>query len=133
LSWIDQQRQRMLELVTAWASINTGTHNLAGLSRLSAELRREFQSLGGEMTEVPLRPYCSIDARGNAVQTPLAPAISIRKRPTAPARVFLGIHMDTVFGRDHLFQHVEALDASTLRGPGVADAKGGLCVMLVAL
>src|SRR5207248_1107235 len=50
-----------------------------------------------------------------------------------PMCVFLGIHMDTVYGLDHPFQTVEHIDGNTFRGPGVADAKGGLCVMLIAL
>jgi glutamate carboxypeptidase len=133
LDWIDQQRDRMVELVTTWASINTSTLNLTGLNRLSVEFQREFSALGGEMTQVALRPLRSINNSGDPVETPLAPAISVRKRPNAPLRVLLGIHMDTVFGAEHPFQRVERVDSNTLRGPGVVDAKGGLCVMLVAL
>ena len=133
LRWIDQQHTRMCRLVSDWANINSGTNNLPGLGKLSAELRREFACLGGEMIEVSLRPHASVDARGNKIQSALAPAISIRKHPDAPVRIFLGIHMDTVYGPDHPFQRVERMDEHTLRGPGVADAKGGLCVMLIAL
>lgn len=133
LRWIDDQHERMCRLVTDWANINSGSHNLPGLARMSAELKREFACLGGEMTERALSPYSSITADGREIQTPLGCAISIRKRPDAPVRVFLGIHMDTVYGVDHPFQTVEQMDANTLRGPGVADAKGGLCVMLIAL
>jgi glutamate carboxypeptidase len=42
-------------------------------------------------------------------------------------------HMDTVYGADHPFQELDWLDQVTLRGPGVADMKGGLAVMLAAL
>jgi len=48
-------------------------------------------------------------------------------------RVLLGIHYDTVYGPDHPFQHVTRVDDNTLQGPGVADAKGGIVVMLMAL
>jgi glutamate carboxypeptidase len=41
--------------------------------------------------------------------------------------------MDTVFSPDHPFQTTKMLDANTLNGPGVADLKGGLVAMLVAL
>src|SRR4051794_26397056 len=110
LGWIDQQHERMCALVSAWANINSGTHNLAGLNRLSAELRREFQVLGGAMSEIPLQPSSSIDERGNAVVTPHAPVISIRKRRDAATQVFLGIHMDTVYAPEHPFQSVEQID-----------------------
>ena len=41
--------------------------------------------------------------------------------------------MDTVYGPEHPFQTVRQVDGNTINGPGVADAKGGLCVMLIAL
>jgi glutamate carboxypeptidase len=63
----------------------------------------------------------------------LGQAVQARKRPGALIRIFLGIHIDTVYAVDHPFQSVERMDANKLRGPGVIDAKGGLCVMLTAL
>ena len=54
-------------------------------------------------------------------------------RPDAPLQLLFTGHMDTVFGMDHPFQHCRWLDADTLNGPGVADMKGGIAVMLAAL
>ena len=47
-------------------------------------------------------------------------------------QVFLGGHMDTVFGEKHPFQKTVQKE-HILNGPGVADLKGGLVVMLHAL
>jgi glutamate carboxypeptidase len=41
--------------------------------------------------------------------------------------------MDTVFGIGHPFQQAMRLSANRVNGPGVADMKGGLCVLLEAL
>ena len=52
----------------------------------------------------------------------------------APARqLLLTGHMDTVFAIDHPFQALTWLDDGVLNGPGVADMKGGIAVMLAAL
>lgn len=133
LQWIDSQRQRMRELVAGWASINSGSYNLEGLAKLRGHLTGAFRSLGGDITEVDLPPQQTVDSRGKVVFAPLGKALAIRKRPHAPLQVFLGIHMDTVYAADDPFQAVEQIDANTLGGPGVIDAKGGLAVMLLAL
>jgi glutamate carboxypeptidase len=123
----------MCRLVTDWANINSGSRNIIGLNHLSAELAQEFDVLGGETTRIALLADCIIDPQGRRIETPIADAISIRKRPNAKIRVFLCIHMDTVYGPDHPFQTAKQIDDRTLNGPGVTDAKGGLCVMLIAL
>lgn len=133
LAWIDAQRDRMCQLVRRWAAINSGTGHLEGLARLAGQLSDAFAVLGGRSRLVDLAGAGDVDGAGEVCTRPLAKAIHITKRAGAPIRVFLGIHMDTVFGVDHPFQAVRSLDDNTLVGPGVADAKGGLAVMLVAL
>jgi glutamate carboxypeptidase len=123
----------MIALVTEWAGVNSGTYNLDGLRTMASRLVSAYRSLGGEMTMIDLPPQQVIDSRGTLISIPLGQAISIRKRHDADLRVFLGIHMDTVYGADDPFQKVDLIDDQTLRGPGVIDAKGGLAVMLIAL
>ena len=133
LRWIDGQREPVTRLLRDWSAINSGSRNLPGLARMCDAIRAEFGSLGAEMRVLDLDPEQVIDSAGNVVASPLGRAISIVKRPTAPVRVLLNIHYDTVFGPDHPFQSVTQQDADTLVGPGVVDAKGGLVVMLTAL
>jgi glutamate carboxypeptidase len=57
----------------------------------------------------------------------------LQVRPHAPRRYLLTGHMDTVFPLDDPFQATTWLDDQTLNGPGVADMKGGITVMLAAL
>ena len=133
LEWIDAQHERMVGLVARWCGINSGSRNLSGLAVMLAELKIAFASLGGEMAKLSVSPETIVDNTGRAVTVPLGNALRIRKRPAARTQVFLCIHMDTVYGMDHAFQSVDWQDDRTLRGPGVADAKGGICVMLIAL
>ncbi len=117
LAWIDSQAPNLLETVERWARINSGSEHLAGLDRMRAELRQDFSRLG-PCEEVPL-PEQRV-------------ALRLRMRAQADKRVLLGGHYDTVFGESHPFQAVRR-EGELLRGPGVADMKGGLCVMLTAL
>ncbi|MEL6983423.1 MAG: M20/M25/M40 family metallo-hydrolase, partial [Actinomycetota bacterium] len=59
-------------------------------------------------------------------------ALRAVKRPDAPFQVCLFGHLDTVFAKDDPFQTV-TVDGSMLRGPGVADCKGGLVLAVEAL
>jgi glutamate carboxypeptidase len=123
----------MTHRLIEWANLNTGSTNLPGLGRFRALLKKEFESLGGQASEIELPPLETISDRGEIVLQPIANALSVQKRPDASLRIFLCIHMDTVYPPDHPFQTCTRLNPQTLQGPGVADAKGGLIVMLTAL
>ena len=58
--------------------------------------------------------------------------LHVEVRPHAPVQLLFTGHMDTVFGADHAFQQVFWREEGILGGPGVADMKGGLAVMLAA-
>ena len=133
LEWIGTQQQEMVALLESWASINSGTDNLDGLAKDLAALEQEFYHLGGTMQAIPLPPRIRIDAKGQAVEEPTGNALFISKHPKAPIRILLGGHMDTVYPATSAFQEVSHLDMNTMRGPGVADMKGGLVVLLKAL
>lgn len=131
--WINNQQEAMVQLLLNWSEINSGSHHLAGLDRMRQALTDGFSSLGGEIEEISLDTLEAVDSKGEIIQVPLGKALRIIKRPQARYRVFLGGHMDTVFGSDHPFQKASWRDANTLNGPGVADMKGGLVVMLKTL
>jgi len=133
LSWLDGQRSAMIDLVRLWADQNSGSRNLLGLEKMLSLLQAGFAVLGGAMEIKELPPETLVTPEGMVHRMPLGKALRIKKRPDAPAQVFLGIHYDTVYAADHAFQRCEPPDENVLRGPGVADAKGGLAVMLKAL
>lgn len=133
LARIDGQRAAMLAEIEAWAAINTGSRNLAGLARMIDVLDAAFAPLGGTARRVAAAPATQIDASGSERPLPHGDNLHIVKRPDAPVRVLLTGHMDTVFAADHPFQACRWLDADTLNGPGVADMKGGIAVIKAAL
>ena len=123
----------MLRTVQEWSAINTGTANLAGLATQAQRLVDAFSVLPGDIELVDPAPVSAIDPTGREVEVPHGRHLVLRVRPEANRRVLLTGHMDTVFPAEHLFQDQKWLDAQTLNGPGVADMKGGLCVILHAL
>jgi glutamate carboxypeptidase len=130
---IRSRQAAMVETVTAWSGINTGSRNLAGLATFRDILAERLASLGGTIAICPPDPVSAFDERGHEVDVPHGHNIRLRKRPYAARRILLTGHMDTVFGADHPFQSVHPVSPGILNGPGVADMKGGLLVMIEAL
>ena len=126
-------RAPMTEQILAWAAINSGSRNLAGLAAMAAALDVAFAPLGGVARRVPPAPAEAVTADGRTVPLVHGDNLHIVKRPDAPVRVLLTGHMDTVFAADHPFQACHWLDDNTLNGPGTADMKGGIAVLLAAL
>ena len=133
LNTINGQQRTMMSLLRSWAAINSESENLSGLSQMIAALEMQFLSLGGHMQRIDLPPRSTIAIDGSPITIPHGQALHITKRPEAPIQIFLGGHMDTVYSPSHPFQKAEDLSENILRGPGVADMKGGLIVMLTAL
>lgn len=123
----------MLARVEKWAAINSGSRNLGGLAAMADVLAEAFAPLGGHLRRVDAAPATIVGSDG--ITRPLAHGQNLHLvvRPDAPVRVLLTGHMDTVFAADSPFQVCRWLDATTLNGPGTADMKGGIAVMLAAL
>lgn len=107
----------LIEILTRWASINTGSLHLLGLEKLAADIAKTFSSLG----------------TFELISTPQGPLLRLQKRPDAKKQVLLGGHLDTVYSPSHPFQAITRQNEEWLQGPGVADMKGGLLVLLAAL
>lgn len=123
----------MLEQVQAWSAINTGTGNLAGLAQQAEALRQAFALLPGNIALIEPAPVSAVGADGTLYDKPHGQHLVVRVRPHANRRILLTGHMDTVFPADHHFQQQRWLDGDTLNGPGVADMKGGIAILLHAL
>ena len=124
----------MLRQVEAWSIINSGSRNLNGLEAMIGELSGVFSDLPGELRFVDAAPVEAIDTAGKPHQVPHGRNLHLTVRPMAPVQLLFTGHMDTVFGTDHPFQSLTWLEpGKVLNGPGVADMKGGIAIMLAAL
>lgn len=133
LNWIENQQQEMIERLLAWAEINSGSYHLEGLARMHDALITALTPLHGTIESIPLAPLQQIRDDGNLHPLTFGNVLRVSKRPEAKRRILLCGHMDTVFGQKHDFQSCNYLDSNTVNGPGLADMKGGLMVMITAL
>jgi glutamate carboxypeptidase len=124
---------RMLSQVQIWAGINSGTGNLKGLGATASLLADAFSSLHGHVELHEPAPVKRVLADGSIVEEQHGRHMVATIRPDAPIQLLLTGHMDTVFAIDHPFQEQQWLEDGILNGPGVADMKGGISVMLAAL
>ena len=124
---------RMLSQVKIWAGINSGTGNLKGLNATAGLLADAFGSLHGHTELVEPAPVERVLPDGGLIEVEHGRHLVATVRPDAPIQLLLTGHMDTVFAADHPFQEQQWLAEGVLNGPGVADMKGGISVMLSAL
>jgi glutamate carboxypeptidase len=123
----------MLDQVLEWSALNSGSRNLPGLERMAGVLADAFCALPGELDLVDPAPVEAVDPAGRTIAIEHGRNLHLKVRPNAPVQLLFTGHMDTVFPVDHAFQHTQWLGDGVLNGPGVADMKGGLAVMLAAL
>lgn len=133
LDGIARESDAMISTVRCWSAINSGSRNLNGLARMAEVLTEAFAPLGGQIRLVDPSPAHSVDGDGRLNPLEHGRILRVSKRPEAPVRVLLAGHMDTVFAPDHPFQTPRDIAPGVINGPGVADMKGGLLVMLHAL
>ena len=123
----------MLDQVLEWSAFNSGSRNLDGLGRMAALLGDAFAGLPGSVVLVDATPVDAVDTSGRKIDLQHGRNLHLKVRPDAPVQLLFTGHMDTVFAADHPFQETRWLDDQVLNGPGVADMKGGIAVMLAAL
>lgn len=133
LDTINGQLAPMCETLVRLAHINSGSRNTAGVRRVAQEMEQLFAPLGAQVQWIDLPPLAVRDLDGHTRKQAVGPALRLRQRPDAPLQIFLGGHLDTVFAADSPFQTTTRVSEDVLRGPGVADLKGGLVVMWQAL
>lgn len=123
----------MLAQVQHWAATNSGSGNLEGLKATAAMLADGFAALPGDIDLKQPAPVERVRGDGVVEIVEHGRHLVLTVRPDAPTQLLFTGHMDTVFAADHAFQEQRWLEDGILNGPGVADMKGGISVMLAAL
>ncbi len=122
----------MLARTRGWSAHNTGSLNTEGLHRFAPKLADAFSSLEADIQLVQGPGFEAVGADGKISETHSGPIVEVSSRPDAPIQVVMSGHYDTVFAPG-VFETVTDLQNGRVNGPGMADMKGGICVMLEAL
>ncbi len=128
-----QDKSLIDSTLESWVLINSGSTNLDGLKLFKSALIKAFSCLDCDIQTVKLPSRSAVSDAGEVVECPVGDALCLTKRPKVHPRVLFVGHMDTVFGLDSPFQSCKYLDGDRLNGPGAADMKAGLLIILETL
>jgi glutamate carboxypeptidase len=127
---IDAHADADLALLQQMVNINSGTMHPEGVVAVKDVLVPRFEALGFKVRWVPL--LAETKRAGDLV----AEHLCADGEGKCGKKLLLIGHMDTVFEPSSSFQKYEMVantDGKIATGPGIADMKGGLVVMLAAL
>lgn len=132
LGSLDGRTEAMASRTMAWSAINSGTTNLEGLAAMADETEAAFKEAGFAAERIAPEPMTEVADSGALVDIERGEAMVFRANPSANRRILMTGHLDTVFPASSHFQKPVVRDDGSLHGPGVADMKGGIVVMLEA-
>ncbi|WP_292053052.1 MULTISPECIES: hydrolase [unclassified Brevundimonas] len=133
LSALAPRAGELIERAVRWVKVNSGSRNTEGLMAVLTELEAAFAPLPVNMERVGTASSTTVAADGTVSTQEYAPALKITCRPDAPIQIITTGHYDTVFDANSPFQTIRTREDGALNGPGIADMKGGISVMLGAL
>ena len=119
--YVEAHNGKAIALLERVANINSGTLNLDGVQEVGEVFRSELDALGFETRWISMPE--EVGRAGH---------LFAERKGSNGKRLLLIGHLDTVFEQDSPFQSTRRV-GERLKGPGVADMKGGDVVMLYAL
>lgn len=120
LTQAQAEQPAYLATLKTLVSVDTGTGTQAGLAQIGAELAKRLKALGAEMHTSPAKPSVGDNIVGTF-------------KGNGSKDFLLMVHYDTVFGPGTVAKRPFRVEGERAYGPGVADAKGGVAMILHAL
>jgi hypothetical protein len=133
LDRLDGEADALGRDVWEWSAQNSGSLESEGLRAMAERLLPRLARFPGAVERIQLGATPRVRDDGTVEDIGLGEALRLVVRPDAPIQIALTGHYDTVFAGDHPFQTPRWAEPNILNGPGVADMKGGILVMLAAL
>lgn len=120
-STIDAEQERNIALLERLVLQNSGSLNLAGVTKVGEMMRAELAPLGFAVRWIDMR---ETGRAGHLIAT--------HKGNARGKHILLIGHLDTVFEPDSPFTAFKR-DGTKATGPGIGDDKGGMVVIVAAL
>lgn len=120
LSRAQVEQPAYLQTLKTLVSVDTGTGTQEGLEQVSALLVKRLTELGAKVETFPATP----SAGNNIIGT---------FKGSGTKDFLLMVHYDTVFGPGTVAKRPFRTEGDRAYGPGVADAKGGVAMILHAI
>ena len=117
---VKTHHEESVALLEKLVNVNSGSLNIAGVTKVADLLRPEFEALGLKVTWTPMT---ELGRAGELVAD---------HHGGSGKKILMIAHLDTVFEPDSPFQTFKRA-GDTVEGPGVNDIKGGVVVILDAL
>ena len=114
------ERAAYLDTLKTLVSVDTGTGTQQGLAEVSAWLVKRLEALGAKVETHPATPSVGDNIVGTF-------------KGTGSKNFLLMVHYDTVFGPGTVAKRPFRTEGERAYGPGVADAKGGVAMILHAV
>ncbi|HXF48988.1 MAG TPA: M20/M25/M40 family metallo-hydrolase [Verrucomicrobiae bacterium] len=134
VKFLDGKKDEMVALLKEIVEINSGSRNAAGIDAVGKILSERLIKLGFKEELIPAKAE-TLDVAGERKIETSGPWRILRKAGKGKKALLMG-HLDTVFepesGFLKLVRFAETPEDSAV-GPGVADMKGGLVVIVFAL
>ena len=127
---VAQERPAFLETLRDLVSIESGSGDVDGVNRIGELIAGRLRTLGAEVELV--EPPADM-VRFGTTPARLGRMVVGRLRGSGTRRILLLAHMDTVYAKGVLSQQSFRIDGNRAYGPGIADDKQGVALILHAL
>ena len=115
------EQPALVETVKSMVSIESGSGDVAGLMKMATLVEDRLKALGFRTERRKATPEAGADIVVGTLTG------------TGTRKIMLQAHMDTVYREGVLKEQPIRQDGNKLFGPGIADDKGGLAVILHSL
>lgn len=130
-SMIRKEKPAVVETLKTLVNIESGSRDKAGLDKLAALLAERLAALGGKVEFY--EPNAADTYKLYDTPKDIGKVVIARFQGAGTKKIMLLAHMDTVYQSGVLAKGPFRIEGNRAYGPGIADDKGGIAVLLHSL